>query len=98
MTVVEILRGLQEFKVNEQVTLPTGHVSPLALRPIPNDGTRSAEEWAGVVQSWDKRRVQDLLARHGAFMIRGVPITTAQEFSQFLHGFGVSTVTVLLGN
>ncbi|GAA5837873.1 hypothetical protein JCM3766R1_001502 [Sporobolomyces carnicolor] len=84
-----VLTGLIETSVQGEVQLPTGVAMPLAV--VSDDPARTLEDWVQVVgEKWDREHVENLLAKHGALLLRDLPIHTANDFSRFLHAFGWS--------
>ncbi|WWD18879.1 hypothetical protein CI109_103334 [Kwoniella shandongensis] len=76
---------LVEIRAQGQVALPTGFVSPLILAP--SSSARTPAEWNDVIESWDREEVRRALWSHGGILLRGLPIETAQHFSELLHAF-----------
>ncbi|GAA5966652.1 hypothetical protein JCM3765_007261 [Sporobolomyces pararoseus] len=61
----------------------------MPLVAVPDIESRSMEDWVKVVrEEWKRDEVDQVLARHGALLLRGLPIKTADDFSRFLHAFG----------
>ncbi|CAI6338316.1 unnamed protein product [Periconia digitata] len=72
---------------------PTNTVTPLALRPSAHDDVQPALET--VITSIKTLQAQDgiltqQLSQHGTLLFRGLPIHSADDFSQFAHAFGYS--------
>lgn len=65
---------------------PAGTVLPLALRPSAPTTLDAAITRIRALQSTDE--LTALLASHGALLFRGLPITSAHDFSAFAHAFG----------
>lgn len=70
---------------------PPNTVTPLALRPSTHDNIQP--DLATVVATIKSLQAQDgiltkKLALHGTLLFRGLPIHSADDFSQFAHAFG----------
>lgn len=70
---------------------PEGTVSPLALRPSTYNDAQPA--LSTIVDTIKNLQAQDgiltkKLAVHGSLLFRGLPITSAADFSTFAHAFG----------
>lgn len=81
------LRGLRNIVVEGQRTLPTGATMPLAATS--DEPTRSLDQWVSLVKGWKKSDVDAVLAKHGALLLRDIPVKSADDFSRLLHAFGV---------
>ncbi|KAF5384478.1 hypothetical protein D9757_006458 [Collybiopsis confluens] len=87
------LPGLQEIRVPGQRTLPSGAVFPLAASPsASHDGSTARQTisaWANLGRQWSSSgKLQEVLDKHGAIILRDLPVESAQDFSEFLHSFG----------
>ncbi|GJN92979.1 hypothetical protein Rhopal_006024-T1 [Rhodotorula paludigena] len=80
------LRGLRNIVVEGQRTLPTGATMPLAATS--DEPTRSLDQWVSLVKGWKKSDVDAVLAKHGALLLRDIPVKSANDFSRLLHAFG----------
>lgn len=63
-----------------------GTVSPLALKP--SSTTTLEEAIARVRELQETNTLTSLLASHGTLLFRGIPVTSAADFSAFAHAFG----------
>jgi alpha-ketoglutarate-dependent taurine dioxygenase len=70
---------------------PEGTVTPLALRPVTNDGVEpSLDTVIDNIKSLQALNgiLTKKLAVHGTLLFRGLPIGNANDFSRFAHAFG----------
>uniref|UniRef100_A0A0W0FBM3 TauD/TfdA-like domain-containing protein n=1 Tax=Moniliophthora roreri TaxID=221103 RepID=A0A0W0FBM3_MONRR len=81
-----VLPNLQPISTPGQRILPSGAVFPYVASPAPDD-SNTLRDWIQAASTWQEK-LEKLLDDHGALILRGLPITTADEFSQFLHSFG----------
>ncbi|KAJ6455817.1 hypothetical protein C8R45DRAFT_845497 [Mycena sanguinolenta] len=82
-----MLEGLREIRVKGQKTLPSGAVFPFAATGL-SDSTTFAEHLALGTRWAETGALQKTLNAHGAILLRGLPVTSPDEFSQLLHTFG----------
>ena len=89
------LTGLHEIQIDGQVRLPTNAVSPLVA--VSDNTERSLDGWVECIkEQWQESQVDDIISRHGAILLRGLPIENARDFSKLLHAFGVSSMSMCL--
>ncbi|KAH7072572.1 taurine catabolism dioxygenase TauD [Paraphoma chrysanthemicola] len=72
---------------------PPNTVSPLALRPSTHgDAAPSLHDAIATIESLQAQDglLTKQLATHGTLLFRGLPIHSAQDFSEFAHAFGYS--------
>jgi alpha-ketoglutarate-dependent taurine dioxygenase len=72
---------------------PKDTVTPLALRPSTHgDEPITLDAAIATVKSLQAQNgiLTKRLAQHGTLLFRGLPITSAQDFSRFAHAFGYS--------
>ncbi|KIY67335.1 Clavaminate synthase-like protein [Cylindrobasidium torrendii FP15055 ss-10] len=81
------LAGLREIRVNGQQTLPSGHIFPFAATGLST--AVGFSQYLELSSGWAKTgALQRTLDKHGAILLRGLPVTSPEEFSQLLHTFG----------
>lgn len=63
---------------------------PFALRPSKNDANQSLDVAISTIRIMQRNGnfLTKLLATHGVLLFRGLPIRSADDFSQFTHAFG----------
>ena len=86
------LPGLAEIAIDGQVKLPTGVMSPLAASS--DQPARSLSDWVELIKMrWPKDTVEHVISKHGAILLRGLPVESASDFSMLLHAFGASATS-----
>ena len=91
------LPGLKELRIEGQKTLPTGAVSPFAGTDDQTTPDRTLADWVSLAKDWSASgALQSVLDRHGAILLRGLPISSPDAFSQLLHAFGVRYDLIML--
>ncbi|KAL2862214.1 uncharacterized protein BJX67DRAFT_391485 [Aspergillus lucknowensis] len=61
---------------------------PLALKPSPDSSVTLDAAISTIKHLQRTKTLTTLLARHGTLLFRGLPITSAADFSAFAHAFG----------
>ncbi|KIK61194.1 hypothetical protein GYMLUDRAFT_225410 [Collybiopsis luxurians FD-317 M1] len=91
--VATILTGLQEIQVTDQQTLPSGAAFPFVASPSisesNSEGPQTISDWVKLGREWSSSgSLQQALDKHGAIVLRDLPVESAKDFSDFLHSFG----------
>lgn len=84
------LPGSQHPTMPETLTRPASETFPLVLRPTSEAGQAqlALEVWAEDVKGWMKTALTD----YGAILVRGLPISTADELARLIAGLGYRTM------
>ncbi len=80
------LAGSDHASMPATISQPPTATFPLVLQPKP--GLRAQDltisEWAADARTW----MDDALHKHGAMLLRGLPLASADDFSHFIDGLG----------
>lgn len=90
------LEGLREIRVEGQKILPSGAALPFSASE-PEGISGSLGDYVALGKRWAASgALQKTLDTHGAILLRGLPIYSADDFSKLLHAFGVSRPNLVL--
>ncbi|KAK7030430.1 hypothetical protein VNI00_014174 [Paramarasmius palmivorus] len=87
-TTTTTLPNLHPITIPGQRVLPSGAIFPYVACPSPNN-IKTLDEWVNAASNWPVT-LEKLLDEHGAIILRGLPVTSADDFSRLLHSFGWS--------